>query len=119
MRRCSRRRYSPAPASRFYSGVRLEPAEAIGGFAARVIFAADKTAIAEPVEFAEQERIVQFLPIRLVTRGNAGDLDVADDGDHFSQPHGDVAMDDLAVIDIELKFEVGNLQVTDQVAREG
>src|SRR5258708_1784230 len=70
-RRCSRRRCSPAPASRFHSGIALEPAEAIGGLSARVIFAADEPAIAEPVEFTEQEWIIQFLAVRFVARGNA------------------------------------------------
>src|SRR5207302_258519 len=97
-RRCNRRRCSPAPASRFHSGVGLEPAEAIDGPGPRVIFAADKTAVAEPVEFTEQERVVQFLAIGFVARGNAGDLDVTDDRHHLAQVHGDVAMDDLAVI---------------------
>src|ERR1700742_3005971 len=80
-RRCSRRRCSrakgPWPVSRLHSGVGVEPAEPVSGLAARIIFAADKAAIAEPVEFTEQERIVQFLTVRLVARGNAGDLDVA------------------------------------------
>src|SRR5258707_2875181 len=117
-RRCSRRRCSPAPASRFHSGIALEPAEAIGGLSARVIFAADETAIAEPVEFTEQEWIIQFLAVRFVARGNARDLDMADDRHHLAQPHGHVAMDDLAVIDVELKFQIGDLQFADQVARE-
>src|ERR1051326_3350496 len=103
-RRCSRRRCSRAPASLFCPCVRLEPGEAIGGLAARVVFAADKAAIAEPVELIEQERIVQFLAVRLVARWNAGDLDVADDRHHLAQAHGDVAMDDLAMIDVELQF---------------
>ena len=42
------------PRSRFYSGIGLEPAETIGGLAARIVFAADKAAIAEPVEFGER-----------------------------------------------------------------
>src|ERR1035437_9292475 len=100
-RRCNHRRCSPVPASRFHSGVRLKPAEAIGGLATRVIFAADKTAIAEPVELPEQERIVQLLSVRFVTRRDAGDLDMTDDRHHLPQPHGYVAMEDLAVIDIE------------------
>src|SRR6185437_14021612 len=69
-RRYSRRLCSPAPASPFYSGIRLEPAEAVDGVAARIIFAADKSAIAQAVEFAEQERVIQFLAVRFVARGN-------------------------------------------------
>src|SRR6202011_3543349 len=86
-RRCSRRQCSPAPASRFYSGIGLEPAEAVSGLAPRVIFAANKTAIVEPVQFLEQERIVQFFVVGLVTRGNAGDLDMTDDRHHRAPPH--------------------------------
>src|SRR5689334_2758725 len=78
-RRCSRRRYSPAPKSCFCSGIGLEPAEAIDGLATRIIFAADEAGIAEPVELIEQERIVQLFAIGLVARGDAGDLGVADD----------------------------------------
>src|SRR2546423_11032979 len=83
-----------------------------------VLSAAEKTAIAQPIEFAEQERIIQFLAVRFVARGNTGDLDVTDDWHHLAQPHGDVAMNDLAVIHVELKFEIGNLQLGDQVAGE-
>src|ERR1700682_3314178 len=43
---------------------------------------------------------------------------MADDRHHFAQPHGHVAMDDLAVIDITLKFQLGDLKFDDQVARE-
>ncbi len=86
--------------------------------AARVVFAADEAAIAEPVELGEQERIIQFLAVGLVARGNAGDLDMANDRHHLAQPHGDVAMDDLAVIDVELQFQVRDLQLGDQIARK-
>ena len=88
------------------------------GLAARIVFAADEAGIAEPVQLGEQERIVQFLAVRLVARGNAGDLDVADDRHHLAQPHRHVAMDDLAMIDVELQFQVRNFQLDDQVARE-
>src|ERR1700761_1265505 len=72
-RRYSRRRCSLTPASRFYSGIGLEPAEPIGGLAPRIIFATDETRVAETIEFIEQERIVQFFAIGLVARGNARD----------------------------------------------
>ena len=41
-----------------------------------------------------------------------------DNRHHLAQPHGDVAMNDLAVIDVELQFQVRDLQFGDQVARE-
>src|SRR5579872_4350927 len=103
-RRCNRRRCSPAPASRFPPHIWLEPGEAIEGLAARVIFAADKAVVTEPVELVEQEWIVQFFIVRLVARGDARDLDVARDRHHLAQPHGHVAMQYLAVIDVELQF---------------
>src|ERR1700733_15900149 len=117
MRRCSRRQCSQEimfwPESRFYSSVGLEPAEPVGVLAARVIFAADKTLVAEPVEFIEQERIVQFLAVGLIARGDAGDLDMTDQRHHLAQPHRNVAMDDLAVIDIELQLQVRNVELND------
>src|ERR1700712_3561602 len=78
-RPCSRRRCNPAPASRFRSGMGFEPAEAVRRLAARIVFAADKAAVAEPIQFLEQERIVQFFAVGLVARRDAGDLDVARD----------------------------------------
>src|SRR3954453_11002261 len=121
-RRCSRRQCSQGifslQVSRLHSRIRLEPDKAVGGLAARIIFAADEAGITEPVEFVEQERIVQLLAIRLVARGDAGDLDVADHRHHLAQPHRNVAMDDLAVIDVELEFQVRKPQLLDQVARE-
>ena len=50
-----------------------QPAEPVDGLAARIVLAADEAAIAEPVEFGEQEGIVQLFAVRLVAR-NAGDL---------------------------------------------
>src|SRR5207244_1668950 len=76
-RRCSQEKHA-WPASLPCSGIGFEPAEAVDGLAARIVFAADKAVIAEPVEFGEQKWIVQLLAVGLIARGNAGDLDVAD-----------------------------------------
>src|ERR1700712_4280176 len=75
-RRYSRRRCSQEIISRLHSRIGLEPAEAVGGFSAPIVSAADKAVIAEPVELGEQERIVQLLAVGLIARGDAGDLDV-------------------------------------------
>src|SRR4029453_12522194 len=85
-RRCNRRRCSRAPASRLCSGVRLEPAETVGGPAARVVFTANKTLVTEAVQFSEQERIIQLLAVRLVARGNTGDLEITLYWNHFPPP---------------------------------
>jgi len=37
---------------------------------------------------------------------------------HLAQAHGHVAMDDLAMIDVELQFQVRKSSGPDQVARE-
>src|SRR5580704_3964780 len=65
-RRYNRRRYSRVSGSRLHSGIGLEPGQAIGGLAARIIFAADKALVAEPIKLGEQIRIVELLAIRLV-----------------------------------------------------
>ena len=79
--------------------------------AARIVFAADEAVIAKPVQLLEQERIVQFLAVGLVARRDAGDLDMADDRHHLAQRHGHVAMHDLAMIDVELQFQVRQAQL--------
>src|SRR5581483_3640360 len=101
-RRYSRRRCSRA--SRPCSRIFREPAETVGGLAARIVFATDEAGVAEPVDLLEHERIIQLLAVGLVARGNAGDLHMTDDRDHRAQVHRDVAMNDLAVIDVELQL---------------
>src|SRR5262249_59780301 len=95
-----------------------DPAETVGGLAARIVFAADETGVAEPVDLVEHKGIVQLLAVRLIARGNAGDLHVPDHGHHFTQVHRHIAMDDLAVKDVELELQVRDLQFADQVTRE-
>src|SRR5581483_2487425 len=98
-RRYSRRRCSPARVSRFFPHIGPEPGKSIGRLTARVIFAADKTRITEPVELREQEWIVQLFIVGLVARRHACNLDMFDDRHHLSQPHGHIAMQDLTVVD--------------------
>src|ERR1700730_18234045 len=117
-RRCSRRRCSPASTSRSRSGVGPEPTETVTRIAARPVFAADEPGIAKVVQDIEQERIVQFFAGWLLARRDAGDLDMADDRHHLVQAHGDVAMQNLAVINIELQFQVRDLQIENKIARE-
>src|ERR1700722_7027951 len=71
---------------------RVPPSQAIQRLARGAVFAADEAGIAEFVEAPKNEVVVQLAGPRLVTHGNGGDLDVADD-----RHQGLEALDDAAV----------------------
>jgi len=52
-----------------------------------------------------------------VAQRHGGDLHVADDRHHLGQAHDHLAMDPLAVVDVELQLEVGQRQLRDQRRR--
>jgi hypothetical protein len=64
----------------------------------------------------EQVGVVDFAHIGLVALGHAGDLEVADvaGGQVLAHLHGQVAFDDLAVVQVHLHLDVGRADLGDQ-----
>src|ERR1700733_4261195 len=99
--------------------VGLEPGKPLERGGAGIVFAADIAVVAEPVELGEQEGEVQLLAVRLVSRRDGGDLDVADDRLQRAERHRYVPMQDLPMIHIELKLHIGSAEAADERARIG
>src|ERR1700722_18317626 len=99
------------------SPVGLKPGEPFDGAGARIVFASDSAVVAKPVELREQEGEVELLAVRLVSRWDGCDLDVADDRLQRAERHRHIAVQDLPVIDIELQLHVRLPKLIDERAR--
>src|SRR5450759_4586922 len=84
-----------------------QPAQPGAGPALGPVLAADPAAVTEFVHEFEQVGIVDLADVGLVTLGHARDLHVADGGDVFPELHRQVALHDLAVVEVHLHLEVG------------
>src|SRR5450759_446734 len=84
-----------------------QPSEPGAGPAFGPVLATDPAAIAEFVHESEQVGIVDLANVGLMALGHARDLDIADAGDVFPELHRQVALHDLAVIEIHLHLQVG------------
>src|SRR5215471_1909865 len=84
----------------------IKPREAGGRRLRRIVFAADVAVVLQILEEAEEERIVDLADLRLVTAGDAGNLEMAD----VRQPAADllrkIALDDLRVVEVHLHLEI-------------
>src|SRR5258707_1241729 len=74
-----------------------------GAMISRISFASDPALVAELVEQVVEEGIIDLADIRLVAAGIAGDLDVADARHQALGALGEIALHDLAVIEVELQ----------------
>src|SRR6266851_4921400 len=81
----------------------LRPTEPGERCALRTVLAADPAGIAELVQKIVEEGVVDLADIGLVAPRRAGDLDVADARHQALRPFGEIALHDLAVIEIELQ----------------
>ena len=88
-------------------GATAKTSQSLDRLAAWPVFASDETRIPEPIQLIEQERVIQFLGRRLIPRGDTRDLYVPNDRHQSPERNGHVAMDDLAMIDVELQLEIG------------
>src|ERR1019366_1827421 len=93
---CSRPALQPGP----------RPAQPGAGPAFGPVLAADPPGVAELVHESEQVGIVDLAQVGLMALGHARDLDMADAGDVLAQLHREIALDDLAGIEIHLHLEV-------------
>src|SRR5512146_289325 len=89
------------------SGQRLPPSQPLLGPAARPVFAADPSGIAEFVEQAEQVAVIDLAVVGFMALGHRGDLDMTDVFAVLAEGHGEVAFDDLRVVEILLYLEIG------------
>src|SRR3954451_17534013 len=108
------------PGIRFVAGVLLgrgptltalhsalgEPAQAFLGLALRLVLAADPAVVADVVEMAEQERVIDFTGSRLVAARIVGKLDMGDPGQVLLDRAGEIAFHDLHVIDVVLDEDI-------------
>src|SRR5690348_15031881 len=85
----------------------LQPPEAVFGATARTVFATDPAVVSEFVEQAKQVAVVHLAVIRLVARGYARNLDMADTVDMLAEGRCQIALDNLRVIKIHLHLDVG------------
>ena len=91
------------------------------------VLAADETAIAERIQLGEEQRIIGAGRIRLVPAIGTRDLDMADERIERLELAGDVAVDQLAMIHVELQLDVrpsgladiagGPLEIVEEIAR--
>src|SRR6266851_9479736 len=81
----------------------LRPAKPGERCALRTVLAADPAGIAELVQKIVEEGIVDLADIGLVAARRAGDLDVADARHQLLGALGEIALHDLAVIEVELQ----------------
>src|SRR5918995_5075281 len=94
-----------------------EPAEAFLGLAFRLVLAADPAVVADPVEVAEQERVVDFARTRLVSARIVGKLDMGDPRQVLLDRAGEIAFHDLHVIDVVLDEDFVRAGLVDQFHR--
>ena len=73
------------------------------------VFAADPAFVAQLVQQAEEMGVVHFTGVGFVAIGHAGNLDVADAtrGNEAAQQHGEIAPDDLQVVEVQLQLQCG------------
>src|SRR6185437_9296384 len=79
---------------------RVEPAKAGDRAFDRPVFAADIAAITDRFEATEHHVIVDFARAGLAAPGGGGDLHVADDRLQLGEARRDVAVQDLAMVDV-------------------
>ena len=92
------------------------PSESRSSLRARIVFAADIIVIAQAVELIEEVRVVEFLAVGLMARGDGGDLDMTDDPLQVAERNRHVAVQDLPMVDVELQLDVGQTKITDEIA---
>src|SRR3984957_3732539 len=99
--------------------VGIKPGGALERAGAWIVFATDIAVVAEPVELGEQIREVELLAVRLMSRWDGRDLNVAHDRLQGAEGHRHVAVQDLPVIDIELQLQIRLPKLIDERARIG
>src|SRR3954471_15873331 len=94
-----------------------QPAETLGRAGRRPVFGADPAVIAETVEMAEQERIVDLARARLVPAGIVGHLQAGDAAEVGLDRTGEIPLHDLHVVDVVLQIEVARPDALEQPQR--
>ena len=92
----------------------LRPVQPVKGAARGPVFATDPAVVAEAVEQIEKIRKVHFTDVRLVALGNAGDLYVPDVREIRTDVGRQIAVHDLAVIEIHLQPGIRRAHGLDQ-----
>src|SRR5712692_11362458 len=82
------------------------PAEAFDRAGGGAVFAADPAVITQLVEQIEEIGVVDLAAVGLVAVGHAGDLDMGVAPGEAAQMDGEITLHDLAVIEVELQFDV-------------
>src|SRR5260221_13694651 len=80
-----------------------EPFDCAGGGA---VLTADPAVIAELVEQIEEIGVVHLAAVGFVAVGDAGDLDMGVASGEAAQTDGEIALHDLAMIEVELQLDV-------------
>src|ERR1700722_10916244 len=105
------------PAGMPFRLVGSEPAQARRRRGRRFVFAADRAAITEFIDTAEEKRVVDLAGPGLVATGIVGELDMADAGKLSLDGVGDIALHYLRMIDIVLEADVARARRRDDVER--
>src|SRR5712671_6417923 len=91
------------------------PSQAVDRRRPRLVFASDPAAIADRVEMAEQEGIVDLAGAGLVAAGIVGKLDVRDAAKMFLEAPRDIALHHLHVVDVVLDEEIARSDIADEL----
>ncbi len=94
-----------------------QPAQAGAGAGARAVLAAHEAGVAQLVQAAKEVRVVDLAVVGFVAVGHACDLDVADAAQVPFEPAREVALADLAVIEVHLHAQVGRAHLSHHVVR--
>src|SRR5262245_36349511 len=94
---------------------RVRPSQAVLGACARAIFAADPAVVADAVKHRENLRIAYLSLVRLMPRGDRGDLHVPDQGEMFFEAPDQIAAHDLRMKKIELNAHVWPLHLGNNI----
>src|SRR3954451_22727214 len=95
----------------------LQPAEARLGAVLRLVLAADPALVADPVDVAEEELVVDLAGAGLVAAGRVGELHVGDAREVRLDRRGEVTLHDLHVVDVVLEGDVFARDLVDQLER--
>src|SRR5439155_368694 len=85
----------------------IEPSQTGGRAMRRPIFAADPAVVFEIVEQPEQIFVIDLADVGLVSPRHTGNLNVSDVRQPASDLLGQIAFDDLCVVEVHLHFEIG------------
>src|SRR5690349_14593870 len=97
--------------------VECRPSQAIQGSTLRAVLTSDPAVVAKFIEELEQVRIVDLTHAGFVPSRHAGDLQVSQQADAFAQRVGQVSLQQLHVVGIQMQEQVVASDLSDDAPR--